>query len=99
VAYVFSVPLTFFLNQEPERYQTEIIINPVRINKLGETEILFPAKELKVPEKYSTPWKGRKHNVYVYRYQDEVIWGITAAFIYSFIQKYKTLLNREQAEK
>jgi coenzyme A diphosphatase NUDT7 len=88
VAYVFSVPVSYFERAEPEKYQTEIIVNPVRINEDGKEEMIFPAKELKLPDKYHRPWQGRKHNVYVYRYQGEVIWGITAAFIYDLINKY-----------
>lgn len=88
VEYVFSVPVAFFAQQEPEKYQLDIMVHPFRINENGKEEILFPAKELQVPDKYSSPWQGRKHNVYVYRYRGEVIWGITAAFIYSFIKHY-----------
>jgi len=88
VEYVFSVPVSFFEEQEPDRYQMEVTVNPFRINEDGKEEILFPAKELKVPDKYSSPWQGRKYNVYVYRYHGEVIWGITAAFIYNFIKRY-----------
>lgn len=96
VDYVFTVPLSFFEEQEPNRYQVGITINPVRINENGKEEILFPAKELQVPDKYCSPWRGRKHNIYVYRYNGEVIWGITAAFIYSFIKRYRAQLNVER---
>ncbi|MCR6544408.1 NUDIX hydrolase [Dehalobacterium formicoaceticum] len=87
VEYVFSVPVSFFEKQVPEEYLLDITINPCRIDENGQKEILFPAEELQVPGKYHAPWQGRKHKVFVYRYQGEVIWGITAAFIYSFIQK------------
>lgn len=72
VAYVFSVPVSYFERAEPEKYQTEIIVNPVRINEDGKEEMIFPAKELKLPDKYHRPWQGRKHNVYVYRYQGKL---------------------------
>lgn len=96
VEYVFSVPVSFFEEREPEKYYTQVTSSPVHINENGHEEVLFPTKELNLPEKYHSPWKGRKHNIYVYRYQEEVIWGITAAFIYNFIQKYKALLNGER---
>ncbi|MEL7564860.1 MAG: CoA pyrophosphatase [Dehalobacterium sp.] len=96
VEYVFTVPLSFFERQEPDRYELGITINPTRINENGKEEVVFPAKALEVPEKYQSPWRGRKHVVYVYRYKGEVIWGITAAFIYSFIKKYKMQLNVER---
>jgi len=97
VEYVFTVPVSFFEEQEPDRYELGITINPIRINDNGKEEILFPAKELKLPDKYHSSWRGRrKHNVYLYRYNGEVIWGITAAFIYSFTKRYKAHLNVER---
>ncbi len=93
VEYVFSVPVSFFEQEKPQEYQLDISINPSRIDENGQKEILFPAEELQVPEKYHGPWQGCKHKVFVYRYQGEVIWGITAAFINSFIQRCQAQKN------
>ncbi|ATW25046.1 NUDIX hydrolase [Candidatus Formimonas warabiya] len=87
VAYVFTVPVSFLEKVKPEEYQVQVMVHPRGINEAGDEEIFFPAKELHVPEKYDTPWKGRKHRVYVYRYGQEIIWGITAVFIRDFLHK------------
>ena len=60
----------------------ETEVKPMLYNEKGNREILFPAKELGLPEIYHVPWKGREASVYVYRYEDITIWGITAAIIY-----------------
>jgi len=47
----------------------------------GKKLIIFPAKELKLPELYHEGWKGKKRRITLFRYEDEVIWGITAAIL------------------
>jgi 8-oxo-dGTP pyrophosphatase MutT (NUDIX family) len=78
---VFTVPLSFFVQNLPQSYELEIEVHPFRTDENGRRIELFPAKELKLPKKYYNSWKVRKHKVWVYKTSDEVIWGITAALI------------------
>ena len=47
----------------------------------GEKVVLFPAEKLGLPEKYHNSWKGRTPGTYVYKYEDIIIWGLTAKII------------------
>jgi 8-oxo-dGTP pyrophosphatase MutT (NUDIX family) len=84
---IFTIPVSFFRNNKPEIYHTRLEINPTDIDKNGEKVNILPVKELQLPERYSKTWRGRKHNVYVYKTIEGVIWGITAALINEFIHK------------
>jgi len=83
---VFIIPLSFFIQNPPQSYDLEIEVHPFRTDENGRRIELFPAKELKLPEKYYKSWKVRKHKVWVYKTGDEVIWGITAALINEIIR-------------
>ena len=90
VEYVFSVPVSYFENNEPEKFPVLMQMHPARIDeKTGEEVVLFPAGELGLPERYSRPWGGMKHTIYVYRVKENTIWGITAMFIVDVVRKLK----------
>lgn len=86
---VFSVPVSYFENTEPEVYRVSITANPSYINHAGEEVVLLPAKELGLPEMYTRPWGNIMNNVYVYKVAGETIWGITARLIRDVISKTK----------
>ena len=86
---IFTIPVSFFMENEPEIYHTRMEINPTDIDKNGEKIFILPARELQLPERYSNIWRGRKHKVYVYKTTEGVIWGITAALINDIIKKLK----------
>jgi len=95
VAEVFSVPVSFFERHEPERYETVLKVHPVwKDEETGEETVLFPARELGLPERYAKPWGGMKHSIYVYRVDGRMIWGITARFIRDVV----ALLKRKNSE-
>jgi len=77
---VFSLPVSMF-RKAPEEYSVLLSVHPSIIDDLGNEKVLFPAKELSLPERYTRPWGHIRHNVYVYRTDKGVIWGITAAII------------------
>ena len=90
VEYVFSVPVSYFEKNEPEEYPVLMQVHPARIDeKTGEEIVLFPARELGLPERYSKPWGGMKHTIYVYKVRENIIWGITAKFIVDVVRKLK----------
>ncbi len=80
---VFSVPLNFFVENEPDEYFVDM-----KISTRDGTKDALPIEELGISEIYKTNW-GRKSKVYVYRVCDEVIWGITARFVRDFVSRIK----------
>ena len=85
---VVTIPISFFKEHEPEEYTLSHEIQPYKINDDGEIEILFPVEELGLPDTYKKPWGNKRHKIWVYKYEGEVIWGITSVLIKEFIEKY-----------
>lgn len=75
VDHVFTVPLSWFLEHEPEKYVATVHTVP------GED---FPFDL--VPGGRAYHWSKGKYPVYFYRYGDEVIWGMTAKIMYAFVK-------------
>lgn len=75
---IFTVPLEFFLNTEPEIYRTEAQVIP------GED---FPYDLIRGGRNYS--WRKRRENIYFYRYENRTIWGLTARIMKSFVEIYR----------
>ena len=75
VDHVFTVPLCWFLENEPEKYIATVHTVP------GED---FPF-EL-VPGGRDYHWSKGRYPVYFYRYGDDVIWGMTAKIMYGFVK-------------
>jgi len=88
---VFSIPVSYFENTEPEVYKVNVIAHPSYINQVGEEVILLPAKELGLPERYTRPWGNITNNIFVYKVQGEIIWGITARLIKDVVKKTQRL--------
>ena len=88
---IFTVPVSFFVNTEPELYKVNHRAQPSYINQAGEEVITFPAKELGLPERYTKPWGAMMSNVFVYKVAGETIWGITARLIKDVTAKIKSL--------
>lgn len=88
---LFLVPLKFFYETEPLVFENRLEIHPFVQDKNGEIINLLPVKELGLPETYALPWRKGKHRVLVYKYEQEIIWGITAELIYEFVKRLKSL--------
>jgi 8-oxo-dGTP pyrophosphatase MutT (NUDIX family) len=82
------IPVSFFKDTKPLEYTLSHEIQPHRINENGEKEVLFPVKELGLPEMYQKPWGNKRHKIWVYKYENEIIWGITSVIINDLIEKY-----------
>lgn len=90
VAEVFTVPVSYFENNTPREYQTMLKVHPVVVDdKTGKEVVLFPARELGLPERYEKPWGSMKHAIYVYEVGQRMIWGLTARLILDFIGRLK----------
>lgn len=75
VGEIFTVPLAFFLDQEPEIYHVEFKVKP---------EKNFPFDLIVGGENYN--WRTRGIEEYFYRYEDKAIWGLTARILAHFIE-------------
>ncbi len=82
------IPMKFFKEHQPEEYTLKYEVHPFSINDDGEKEVHFPVEELGLPETYRKPWGHKRHKVWVYKYEDEVIWGITAVIINDLLKRY-----------
>lgn len=88
---IFSIPVSFFEDNEPEAYKVNVTVHPSYINEAGEEVISFPAKELGLPERYTKPWGNVMGNVFVYRVEGATIWGMTARLIRDVVAKLRSL--------
>ncbi len=86
VAKIFTVPFRWFLENDCETYKVRLEIQPYIKNGSGDKEIIFPAKELGLPERYSEPWGGIFHEVHLYRTAHGVIWGLTAEIVRELVR-------------
>ncbi len=84
VDHVFTVPLSWFLEQEPECYQTTVITVP---------EENFPF-EL-IPDGREYRWRRGQYDVYFYRNAQGIIWGMTAKILHSFLCMIKSNTETE----
>ena len=84
---IFTVPVSFFVNNPPEVYHVRLEAHPYYFDEKGEKIVLLPVDELKLPARYANPWGFRKRKVLVYKTSEEIIWGLTAKLIYDFINK------------
>ncbi len=75
VGEIFTVPLSFFIHHEPEIYHIEFKVEP---------EKNFPFDLIIGGENYN--WRTRGIEEYFYRYEDKVIWGLTARILAHFIE-------------
>lgn len=78
---VFTLPLSYLSSLEPEIYHTRLEIHPEEISDSGTESMIFPAKDLGLPERYHRAWGNRKMRVLVYRTREGIIWGITAEIL------------------
>lgn len=74
VGEVFTVPLSFFEKNKPDRYDIHFKVEP---------EQGFPYHLIENGEDYN--WRTGKMPEYFYQYEGKVIWGLTARILYHFL--------------
>jgi len=74
VADVFTVPISFFMDHEPEMHT--VIYKPV----FGED---FPFEKIHGGRDYG--WRAHENSILFYEYEGRVIWGMTAKIVNAFI--------------
>lgn len=87
VDYLFMVPVSWFSDNPPEKYGVVLKAHSSVQDENGETIELLPVKKLGLPERYNGSWGERCMEVLLYKWNDEVIWGITARFVYEIVLK------------
>lgn len=75
VGEVFTVPLKYLLQTEPEEYKINLQVMP---------EDNFPLDLIVGGENYN--WQTRQINEIFYRYEGKVIWGLTAKVLVHFLE-------------
>lgn len=88
---VFTIPVSYFENTQPETYKVNIMVHPSYITETGEEIVSFPARKLGLPERYTRPWGNILSNIFVYKVAEVTIWGITARLIKDVIEKIKSI--------
>ena len=71
----FTVPLQFFKDNPPKVYEADIISDVAD----------FPYEEAGISSSYN--WRKSKNIIPVYRWQNRVIWGMTARIVKWFTEK------------
>lgn len=86
---IFILPIDFFINTEPLVYFSRVELHPKIKNEEGEIIDLLPVKKLGLPDRYAFPWTKGKHRVFIYKNDEETVWGITAELVYELVNKLK----------
>ena len=79
VDHIFTVPLDFFLENEPDIYYLDLLI---------QNSAEFPYNLIPNGENYK--WGKGKHTVHFYHYEDYIIWGYTAKVVKNLIEIIKS---------
>jgi len=88
VDYVFTIPVQYFIDQEPEKYGIKVRTMSSEVDESGQLIEYFPVKELDLPERYHHTWNDSLREVYVYRTEHGTLWGITAQIVRETVKKY-----------
>lgn len=86
---VFTIPLEYFMNTEPEIFYSRLEIHTTGTDEMGNSIELLPVKKLNLPEIYASPWRNGKYRVIVYNTDRDVLWGLTAEIVYEFCNLMK----------
>ncbi|WGS65647.1 NUDIX hydrolase [Marinitoga aeolica] len=75
---IFTVPLSFFINNEPLKY---------KVNVKMEIPENYPYHLIPNGKNYN--WRKGYYKTYFYIYENKIIWGLTARIIYDFIKQIR----------
>lgn len=88
VAYVFSLPVQYFIDHPPEVYPIRVKSFSSEVDEGGERVDYIPVEALDLPPRYHGSWRDRDRQVYVYRTPFGTLWGITALIVHDTIKHY-----------
>jgi peroxisomal coenzyme A diphosphatase NUDT7 len=84
---VFTIPVSWFMENRPEIYFTRVELQASNIGPDGKKQIFLPVDELGLPAMYGQNREGMKNRVIVYKTEKYLVWGLTAAIVFEMIQK------------
>ena len=76
VDHVFTVPVSWFLEHEPE-------VHMATVTTIPDEDFPFDL----IPGGRDYPWRSRRNPIYFYRHPEGVIWGLTASILHGFFSK------------
>jgi 8-oxo-dGTP pyrophosphatase MutT (NUDIX family) len=91
---VIFLPIKTLLNIKFEQYEVLVKVHPEIVDKNGVSKVIFPAKELGIPDRYQSPWGNWKQKIYLFKYDGEVIWGLTARVLKDVQKKLKAIESK-----
>jgi hypothetical protein len=91
---VFSLPVSWFEENEPETYWLKLQIQPSYIDGSGEKVELLPVDALGLPQHYAATWEGLRHRVCIYHTPEETVWGLTAELILEVVGHLTRIRNK-----
>lgn len=80
VDHVFSVPVSWFMEHEPETYMATVTTIP-------DEDFPFDL----IPGGRDYPWRSKRNPIYFYRHPEGVIWGLTASILHTFFERMKSV--------
>lgn len=86
VDHAFTLPLSYFKNNPPEKYSVMVKNHPF-INSPHKTITFLPAKKIGLPPRYHNAWGTFKQPIFVYKTPEGIIWGLTARIINHIISQ------------
>ena len=87
---VFTMPVSYFENMEPEKHKVLIKTFSSEIDpETSEKIVYFPVRELGISELYLDSWGNFIQNIYAFKTSRGTIWGITARIILDFLRVLK----------
>ena len=89
VARVFTLPVEWFLANEPQCYPVRVEMHPTVNNPERRNDTCFPARQLGLPRKYWKSWFVNDHEVFVYKTPEGVVWGMTALVVRELILRLR----------
>lgn len=92
VARLFTLPLSWFHENEPEKYHIRIMAHPYIENGKGEKKILLPAEKLGLPKRYTQPWGTLDHPLVFWKTPHGTLWGLTAQLVADLLVLTKNLI-------
>ncbi|MEF8822972.1 MAG: CoA pyrophosphatase [Desulfohalobiaceae bacterium] len=92
---VFSLPVSWFEENEPDTYWLKLQIQPSYVDGSGEKIDLLPVDTLGLPQRYASTWEGLRHSVAIYHSPQEVVWGLTAELIREFLTHLSRIRGNE----
>ncbi|HPB30534.1 MAG TPA: CoA pyrophosphatase [Candidatus Sumerlaeota bacterium] len=84
---IFATPVSFFETHKPEVYEIRTVMQSRFQDERGREVVLFPAREMNLPEKYHIRWESGRYKVYVYRLPEGILWGLTARIVRDIVKR------------